>query len=425
MTRRPSCPLVLLLVLAGARGAGAQPSQPPRDREAEIAIEISASDMVRRTAVFVTAGQAVNRAADAAIDAVLGAQRERKPGDVLIRLARLWFVNLPVAALAEGAAHDSGHFARDAEFSNVRGRRHIKQWPWPVPIAVSVEYVGVSSQAEAGPRDALAVLGGGEQAAALGKQRLADQIYRHDASGYFDSVLFAYSSLDYPVYAWSDFGGGLGVPGDFQQYTRLLTILGPVPTVNGGASNGGASTIVGLAAFERNEDRLRSGAWLNLLDFSLWQSIERVGRYVATGQRVTSNATLNVHGLRLVPAAYATLGSEGPERGVDVRVVSSAMLTRVDVRRITTPSDQSLWGTGVAIRSRDMRRFLPEANLDVWQRAGRGAGFRIEAGTAHAMTFAKSNWDASVRLGYKTEGYLLDAPQRATLLATFQLSSRF
>jgi hypothetical protein len=412
-----------LMAVSGGRALAQAP--PPGDRDAEVTIEVSTSDMVRRTAIFVAAGQALNRAADAGLDAAFGAHQQRKTSDVLIRLGRLWFVNLPIAALSQGSAHDSGHFARDDEFGNMLGGRRIKQWPWPIPIAITVEYGAAPGSFDEYLAEGLPLLGGGEQGSTLTKQRLNDRIYSHDDTGYFDWVLLAYTSLDYPVYAWTDLRTGLlGEPGDFRQYARTMTLLGlPFQPPPPGCEHGCVTTLDGTLA--HYDERLRHDAWLNLLDFSLWQAFAHVGRYVVSGQRRTPNATLSIRGIRLVPAAYATLSSLGPERGADVRIVAASFLTRVNVRRISTPDDLSLWGTGVALRSRDAHRFLPEADIDVWQRPGKSAGIRLEAGTMHSMTFAGRPWEAAARAGYKTEGYLLDAPQRATFLASVALSARF
>jgi hypothetical protein len=405
--------LAVALVAMTAVSAAAQSA--PADGRADINVEVSSSDMIRRTAIYTAAGQGLNRAADAGLDALFGRTGTRRTRDVFARLGRIWFVNLPIAALAQGAAHDSGHFARLAEFGVHAGRRQMEQWPWPVPIAISVELVPPPESFDAALAQGLAVLGGGEQGSTLTKQRLADQIYQRDATGYFDWMLVAYASLDYPIYAWSDLSGHIEAafergPGDFLQYAEFMTFLGPNP---------------GAEAQARNEDRLRRGAWLNLADYSLWQALIRVGQYVATGERRAENATVRIGALRLVPSAYATLGSLGPERGAEVRFVASSLLTRLNVRYTTTPDEAGLWGAGAVVRSRDPRRLRPEGNVDVWQRPGKGAGVRVEAGSTRTLTIAGHALDVSARIGYKTEGYLTDAPMRATVLAAFSLSTRF
>jgi hypothetical protein len=399
-----------IMAVGGVRTVNAQ--TPAADqRQADFTIEVSTSDMIRRSALYVTAGEAVNRAADLGLDALIGPTDQRRTRDVFARLGRLWFVNMPVAAIAHGSAHNAGHFARAAEFGLHGGRTVVDHWPWPIPIFSSVEYVAQPPSFGDEISQGLAVIGGGEQGATLTKQRLNDQIYSRDSTGYFDWVLLGYTSLDYPTYAWSNLrDSNRDEPGDFRSYAQVLTLLEPNPSFEKEA---------------RHADRLRHDAWLNLADYSLWQAVARVAQYVATGERQTQNATLSIGGIRFVPGTYASLSSLGPERGVDVRVLSSALLTRVNVRQISTPVDGALWGAGAAIRSRDPRRLLPEGNFDVWQRTGERPGVRVEAGTTTRKTIRGQPFDASIRIGYKTEGYLVDAPMRATILAGFSLSCRF
>ena len=52
-------------------------------------------------------------------------------------------------------------------------------------------------------------------------------------------------------------------------------------------------------------------------------------------------------------------------------------------------------------------------------------GMWVERGTARELMLAGRSWEASVRCGYKTDGYLLDAPYRATALASVALTARF
>ena len=221
--------LVVALTAMTAVPAAAQAAA--ADGRADINVEVSSSDMIRRTAIYTAAGQGLNRAADAGLDALFGRTDTRRSRDVFARLGRIWLVNLPIAALAQGAAHDSGHFARLAEFGVHAGRRQMEQWPWPVPIAVSVELVPPPESFEEALAQGLAVLGGGEQGSTLTKQRLADGIYQRDSTGYFDWMLVAYSSLDYPIYAWGDLSGHIEAafergPGDFRQYAEFMTFLG-------------------------------------------------------------------------------------------------------------------------------------------------------------------------------------------------------
>ena len=400
----------VILILTCSSVARAQPVQSD-DRQVDVNIEWATSDMARRTALWTTAGEAINRGADLGLDVLFGRADQRRTKDVLTRLGRAWFVNLPIAALTQGAAHDSGHFARLAEFGSHSGRRRIAQWPWPIPIAISIEYVPHPQSGEVALAQGLAVLGGGEQAATLTKDHLADQIYRRDSADYFDWMLLAYASLDYPVYAWADLGGSIkGEAGDFRQYEQVFTLLNPR---------------AGPQLETRNIRSLQRSAWLNLADYSLWQAVSRVVRYVATGQRRTRNSTVPIYRLRVIPSAYSTLSSLGPEHGVNVRLLSDAVLTTVNVRHISTPVSGPVWGAGVGVMSRAPERFLPEAKLDVWQRIGKGPGFRLEFGTRRAFSLGTRPFETSVALGYKTQGYLVDSPTRAGLLAALSVGTRF
>src|SRR5204862_4091729 len=128
-------------------------------------------------------------------------------------------------------AHNAGHFARAAEFGLHGGRTTVEQWPWPIPLFGSVEYVSQPVSFEEAVSQGLAVVGGGEQGSTLTKQRLADQIYSRDSTGYFDWLLLGYASLDYPTYAWSNLrDSNRGEPGDFRNYATVLTFLGPDPS---------------------------------------------------------------------------------------------------------------------------------------------------------------------------------------------------
>lgn len=409
---------VLILTCSGVARAQAIHSN---ERQVDVDIEWATSDMAQRTALWTAAGETINRGADSGLDALFGRADQRRRKDVFTRLGRIWLVNLPIAALTQGAVHDSGHFSRLTEVDIRSGGRHIVQWPWPVPVAISSEYVSGPQPEALTLTQELAIVGGGEQASTLMKDRLANQIYSRDTADYFDWMLLAYASLDYPVYAWTDLGGGIqGEPGDFRQYAWVATVVDPH------AYASGREYFFALQdADRRTVSRLRRDAWLNLADYSLWQGVSQVVRYVATGQRRTRNSTVRIGRLGIIPSAYATLSSLGPERGVNLRLLSQPFLTSVNIRQTLTPVSGTLWGAGVGVRSRAPERLLPEGKLDAWQRIGKRPGFRLEIGARRRVSVAAHPIETSVRLGYKTEGYLLDAPTRAGLLAAVSVGTRF
>src|SRR5207244_3057525 len=98
----------------------------------------------------------------------------------------------------------------------------------------------------------------------------------------------------------------------------------------------------------------------------------------------------------------------------------------VQLRWIDTPTNQRLWGLGFNLRGRNnIPRFLPEVHGDVWQRAGRRPGVRLELGGRVPMSLARRAFDASLQVGYKSEGYLADAPMKAGVLASLGVALKF
>ena len=402
-------------MLGATLAASAQVSNGP-SAPTEIELELSNSAIRRYTGLFAAAGETLNWGADLGLDALVGANAERRPRDLLARLGRLWFVNLPIASLTHAASHDFGHFARDDEAGFHTRALRVTHWPWPIPLSGSVEGFGERPA----PSVQLRVLGGGEQGAYTLKQTLTDRIYSTNTGNYFDWLVLGYAALDYPLYAWSDLSPSSFTsfdafyrtqPGDFRQYVRAL--------------DESESGEIRLRAVREYANRIRRDAWLNLADYALWAGFARVGAYVVTGNRRTTNPAIRIGAVRVVPGAHATLSPLGPEKGIDVRLVTSASRSHLDVRAITLPSGRHLWGSGVTLRSRETRRFLPEVRADIWQRPTEGPGFRFEAGARHEMPASGGRLDASFHVGYKSAGYLADAPERAGVLVSLSGTLRY
>lgn len=102
---------------------------PSGDVRVEVVAEWVLADMLNRTGLWMLAGETITRGLDMGIDAVFGRSEGRQRNDVAARLARVWLVNLPVAALTEGRVHDAGHFARAAELGLKSGTRRIHGGP--------------------------------------------------------------------------------------------------------------------------------------------------------------------------------------------------------------------------------------------------------------------------------------------------------
>ena len=412
---------VVLFVLGAALPASAQVSNGPSG-PTEIELELSNSAIRRYAGLFAATGETLNWGADLGLDALVGANAERRPRDLLARLGRLWFVNLPIASLTHAASHDYGHFARGDEAGFHTRALRVTHWPWPIPLTGSVE--GEGEGEDDGPRPdpsvKLPILGGGEQGAYTLKQTLTDKIYTADTANYFDWLVLGYAALDFPLYAWSDLSPSSLTSfdaffrtqqGDFRQYVLALDEI--------------ESGEIKIRTVREYANGIRRDAWLNLADYALWAGFARVGAYVVTGSRRTTNPAIRIGAVRVVPGAHATLSSLGPEKGIDVRLLTSAYLSHLDARAITLPSGRHLWGSGVTMRSRDTRRFLPEARADVWQRPTEGPGFRFEAGARHEIPAFGGRLDASFHVGYKSDGYLADAPERAGILLSLSGTLRY
>ena len=127
----------------------------------------------------------------------------------------------------------------------------------------------------------------------------------------------------------------------------------------------------------------------------------------------------------MVPGVHASLTAFGPARGLDIRLVTSPYLYHLGADVITTPANGHLLATALELRSRDLPRLLPEVRLNIWQRPTPGAGVRLEAGVRRAIPRAGGRLEGSLHVGYKTEGYLADAPRRAGLLFSTSAAIRY
>jgi hypothetical protein len=414
VTRAAALAIAVLLGPA-PRGFGQTPD--PAAQPVNVEIELAWSNPPRDVALFTALAEAANRGADLALDKTIGRGEGRGRGQVAGRLARVWLVNLPIAALASAASHNAGHFARASEFGGRHRFLHVTQWPWPVPIMGTIE----GSDADLrDPFAALAVVGGGEQGSDVLRGRLLDKIYSGDRADYFDWILLGYAAMDFPLYAWTDLRPSTFAsqeafmsrnPADFRHYVFSEAVI--------------EGRNLDLRTLDRYARSIRRSAWLNLADFSLWNAIARTARYVITGERTTANPAIRLGSIGVVPGAYATLGSIGLERGVDVRLISRSCLTHVNLRAMSVPARGSRWGAGIEIRSRSQDTLRPTIQVDAWQRLEGEAGFRLGTGLRRRLGRGAQPFETGFTIGYKSEGYLNDAPYRAGLLGSLSTTVRF
>jgi hypothetical protein len=412
---RTACVAAALLICTAATGSGQSAAAP--SPKIDIELDVASSELPRRVSLFTALGEAANRGADIGLDRVFGRDNERRRSRVALRVARLWLVNLPIAALTTAASHNAGHFARINELEHGDQFLRVTHWPWPIPLVGTVE--GSTTPLADHPLTAMAVFGGGEQGSSVLREQLLDKIYTSDRADYFEWVLVGYASLDFPMYAWTDLRPSHFVsldaffnttPADFRNYVLTQAQVGGQPD---------------LQAMSRFARQIRRSAWLNLADLALWSAVSRTFQYAATGERSTTNPVLSIGPLRIVPAAYSALGTLGLERGIDVRVIGASYLTHVTVRRTSIPFGSGRWGIGLGLRARRSAAIRPEGQVDIWRRLGNETGFRVEAGLRRALLKGAQPLETSFRIGYKSEGYLVDAPYRATVLASIATTIRF
>jgi hypothetical protein len=403
----------MLLAAVGVLWFGAVASaQGQPNGTVRIPVEFATGDLRRDAAIYTAAGEAANRGADLLLDRAIGPVEGRGAKKVAVRLARLWFVTLPIAALTEGAVHNAGHFARADEAAPGRHSVTVTHWPWPIPLFGSVEYTTALTNE---PMAHLAVSGGGEQSASALRRRLTDEIYSEESADYFAWVLLGYAALDFPTYAWSDLRPSYfesaedwnrTPPADFRQYALTQGYIAGAP--------------ITIERMRPYASRLRRSAWLNLADVALWSGVRQTARYVITGERALANPTLHLGGVRFIAGAYASLGSVGLERGVDVRFVQRSYLTRVNLRHVSLPAGGGRWGGAIAFQARQPVSLRPEGQIDVWKNPDGSPGLRIEAGLRRRFRHGAQPLESGFRVGYKSEGYLDDVPSRkGPLLAVF------
>lgn len=378
------------------------------DSQATITIGASASELDTRIDPVAGVGQAANRMADLGLDALLPRSSDRSARGAWTRLARLWFVNLPVASLAHNYIHDAGHLARLREFGVPSFDKDITSWPWPIPVTISIERI--DENAPLSLEQEVAIQAAGEGAARALADRMLDRIYRGEQANYFDWVLFGYAKIDFSTYGLTDLSNDR-IDGDFSAYTWQRVWLEE----------------------SREPDRryafyvsqLRHAALWSLADYSLVSALNSVGRYLVTGQRHTPNPVLRLGPVGLVPGAYADLTPDGPERGADLRLVTRAHLTTLSLGAVDTATGTRLWRAAGSLHSRLDTRPMPEVRASLWQQDASSIGGSVEIGARGRVAVGAARLGIVGSIGYKTRGYMSSQPLKASPLASISVSGVF
>lgn len=126
--RVPSAATVTLTAaLIWSTSAFAQVSNDnPGDRP--VTIEFASESMRRYPVLATAAGQAANRAADAALDHVFGRPNGKTAGAVAKRVLRLWAVGLPIASVSHFVAHEMGHVSRAEQVNTAVRSLKVRWW---------------------------------------------------------------------------------------------------------------------------------------------------------------------------------------------------------------------------------------------------------------------------------------------------------
>jgi len=383
-----------------------------------IHVELAAEDMRRYPSISTALGQLANRGADVALDRVFGVPEGKGARAVAHRILRTYLVSLPIAALSATASHELGHVSRGHEGGLSISGFSVDHWPWPVPVMSARLYVDTSGEAPPHLNE-LSAIAGGAEGARVQALDLLDTIYSGGTTNYFNWLLLADAKLEMPFYTWTDKSPPyvLGDPGQFAQefgFTRAAMRFRP------GAA--GVNFVPAEAEQSAAWRTLRHGMWLNLADYSLVAAVIQTVQYVRTGNRNTSVPALRRGSLGIVPALHFLMTSQGFERGADVHLISDRTLTRVDVRWTDAPTGEHLWAGGIGSRARGAR-WQPQFRADIFERTAgpferlqeHHVGVRIEAGARMPLHYRRP-FDIGFRIGYKTRGFLADAPERQTLL---------
>jgi len=402
----------------------------------------SSVPMLRNAQFFSAAGALTDRAIGTVLDEATGHLFEKRGAKaVLARIARLWVVDMPVASLAQVFNHEYGHITRDPWI--LRHFVHVDKWPWPFPIA-GPRIDGDWSAAATGVFDTtrLGSIAGGSEASHVLADTLIDRAYAADRASFFDMVLYVYGKLDPSAYAivWS---GPSRPDTDPWAYANTLALVRSRPFTPWPED---AGTLFGS---------IRTGAWLNLLDYALVGNIEgTIADYVIAGRPVVRPRWLNAGPVRLVPGFNYTPTPRGQQYRVNCRIGTRTTSGNVYVRwtqslqdpnvparalaeeqlvteryhrqiQIAVPSVVPLVGLGGAWHWAGARALAPTLTADAWRDTDTHVAGRAELGVTYRQPWLGETRAVRVSVGGKSAGYLMGFPEphgfylSAALLADF------
>ena len=435
--------LLGVLLAAGPARAAAQdptPAPPIATSPLQYPYEFGSSSvpMLRNAQFFSAAGAVTDRAIGTVLDQVTNHLFEKRGRNgVLSRIARLYFVDMPVASLAQVYNHEYGHITRDA--NSVGHSIRIEGWPWPVPFARPRLHV------EWRPFDALVYLAGvagGSEASHVLADALIDRAYAADRASYFDIVLYVYGKLDPSAYAIA-YSGPSRPNTDPWAYASTLAFVRRRPFTPWPEDAGNLFGSV------------RTGAWLNLLDYALVGNLEAtIADYIVAGRAVVRPRWLNAGRVRVVPGFNYTPTPRGQQYRVNCRIGMRATSGNFYVRwtqslkaegtderarqteelfaqrfhrvtHVAVPSVAPLLGLGGQWRWATYRALAPSITADAWRDTDKHFAGRAELAVTYRQPWLGEARALRFAVGGKSAGYLPGFPDRrgvyviGSLLAAF------
>jgi hypothetical protein len=444
--RLPAFFVLGVLLAAGPVRAAAQdptPAPPIGASPLRYPYEFASSSvpMLRNAQLFSAAGALADRAIGTAIERATGHLFEKRGWKgVAARISRLYFVDMPIASLAQVYNHEYGHITRNPW--GLRHFVHVDRWPWPFPIA-GPRIDGDWSSSGVGVFDTrtLGSIAGGSEASHVLADTLIGRAYAADRVSYFDVLLYAYGKLDPSAYAIA-YSGPSRPNTDPWAYAQALAYVrsrpfGPWPE--------DAGNLFGS---------VRSAAWLNLLDYALIANVEGViADYIVAGRQVVRPRWLNAGPVRLVPGFNYTPTPRGQQYRINCRIGRRTATGNVYVRwtqslkndsvderarqfdqmmakhgwqtPIAVPSLVPLLGLGSEWRWASDHTVAPSLAADAWRDIDKHFGGRAELAVTYRQAWLGETRAVRFGVGGKSAGYLMGFPEQrgfyvsAALLAEF------
>jgi hypothetical protein len=398
--------LVTLALAVSTTPLAAQTTPSETSARNEYDFGMSSVPMLRNAQVFTLAGALVDRAANVALDEAFGSDAKRRGAMATWRrIARLWFIDAPIASLSMAGNHEFGHVLRVGWPSDYV--MHVTDWPWPVP-AIGLKVTTLAPTPN--PLWVLSPIAGGIEADFVNAERSLDRMYESGRISPYDVVQFAFAKAARSLYILSGWEGDPDFYAETLTAMRLKSFTAPPDT--------------SVAEFARTRTALRNGAWFNLLDYALVAGAKNVlVDYVARGEPIVEPGWLKVGRLRLVPSANYVFTPHGPQYQAGTRVRMAGGIGSAYVRwtQSLKVDSVSLWserftpqvpfrtrliGGGIEFHSTSPGPIAPTVALDAWRDVDGHGGGRLELGASvHASAFGPRR---AIRfaVGGKTRGYL-------------------